>query len=412
MGTSNSKTILQDMLKLSLEEPFTPNPQITQNLKHSLRSYQSEALNYFNAFYNNKHKQSIEIKNKLMFNMATGSGKTLMMASLILTLYLKGYRNFIFFVNSNNIIYKTIDNFCNQNSSKYLFTPQIILNDNVVKINQVTNFQTTNSTDINLHFTTIHSLHANITNPKENSIYLDDFTQQKVVLIGDEAHHNNSNTKQKDKKTKDMFEEKPSWENTIEDITDKNPDNLLLEFTATLDFDTQKILQKYQNRIIYTYELRKFNQDKYSKNINLLQIEEENKDLLTTNNHKQLILIALLINLYREHLAVDNNIYPFKPVILFKAQKEIQESQKNQEHFIHIIETLTPKDLEDIFQINPTNDIKEEFSQNNNQKEHIFTLAVNYFNKKYNTTELVNIFKTTFNSNNIINVNDDGDRNK
>ena len=69
-----------------------------------------------------------------------------------------------------------------------------------------------------------------------------------------------------------MFEEKPSWENTIEDITDKNPDNLLLEFTATLDFDTQKILQKYQNRIIYTYELRKFNQDKYSKNINLLLV--------------------------------------------------------------------------------------------------------------------------------------------
>ncbi|MDA0062985.1 DEAD/DEAH box helicase family protein [Brachyspira hyodysenteriae] len=31
-----------------------------------------------------------------MFNMATGSGKTLIMASLILYLYEKGYRNFLF----------------------------------------------------------------------------------------------------------------------------------------------------------------------------------------------------------------------------------------------------------------------------------------------------------------------------
>jgi type III restriction enzyme len=53
--------------------------------------------------------------------MATGSGKTLMMAGLILYLYEKGYRNFLFFVNSNNIIDKTRDNFLNDISIKYLF---------------------------------------------------------------------------------------------------------------------------------------------------------------------------------------------------------------------------------------------------------------------------------------------------
>ena len=36
--------------------------------------------------------------------------------------YEKGYRNFLFFVNSTNIIEKTKDNFRNARSAKYLFT--------------------------------------------------------------------------------------------------------------------------------------------------------------------------------------------------------------------------------------------------------------------------------------------------
>ena len=53
--------------------------------------------------------------------MATGSGKTLIMAGAILELYRLGYRNFIFFVNTDTIIRKTKENFLNPNSSKYLF---------------------------------------------------------------------------------------------------------------------------------------------------------------------------------------------------------------------------------------------------------------------------------------------------
>src|SRR5438067_442729 len=61
--------------------------------------------------------------------MATGSGKTLMMAGLILYLYEKGYRNFLFFVNSTNIIDKTRDNFLNDTSINYLlnkYAPRLI----------------------------------------------------------------------------------------------------------------------------------------------------------------------------------------------------------------------------------------------------------------------------------------------
>ena len=52
--------------------------------------------------------------------MATGSGKTLIMAGAIIYLYKQGYRNFLFFVNSTNIINKTRENFLNPLSSKYL----------------------------------------------------------------------------------------------------------------------------------------------------------------------------------------------------------------------------------------------------------------------------------------------------
>ena len=58
--------------------------------------------------------------------MATGSGKTIIMAGLILYLYEKGYRNFLFLVNLENIINKTKDNFLNNQSTKYLFNDNIV----------------------------------------------------------------------------------------------------------------------------------------------------------------------------------------------------------------------------------------------------------------------------------------------
>lgn len=85
-----------------------------------LRDYQILAFKYFIANYENKNTPKNK-KNHTLFHMATGSGKTVIMAGLILYLYTKGYRNFLFFVNQTNVIEKTKDNFTNQLSSKYLF---------------------------------------------------------------------------------------------------------------------------------------------------------------------------------------------------------------------------------------------------------------------------------------------------
>jgi len=140
--------------------------------------------------------------------MATGSGKTLMMAGLILYLYEKGYRNFLFFVNSTNIIDKTRDNFLNDTSIKYLFNKSISFGNKKISLQEVSNFQTTNNDNIiSICFSTIQGLHTRLNNPQENSLTYEDFQDQKIVLISDEAHHINVETKSGTQLSKEEREE-------------------------------------------------------------------------------------------------------------------------------------------------------------------------------------------------------------
>ncbi|MCU9937879.1 DEAD/DEAH box helicase family protein [Mycoplasmopsis felis] len=55
-------------------------------------------------------------------------------------LYTKGYRKFLFFVNQINVLEKTIDNFINNLSNKYLFDNDIEYLGNKIKIKKVDNF--------------------------------------------------------------------------------------------------------------------------------------------------------------------------------------------------------------------------------------------------------------------------------
>ncbi len=91
-----------------------------------LRPYQKDSLRHF-AYFLSDYQARVR-PSQVLFHMATGSGKTLIMAVAMLYLYRQGYRNFIFFVNSTTIIEKTRDNFLNPQSSKYLFAPALKLN--------------------------------------------------------------------------------------------------------------------------------------------------------------------------------------------------------------------------------------------------------------------------------------------
>lgn len=287
------------------------------------RPYQIEAFKRYIYLDQEDLEEKPRKPYHLLYNMATGSGKTLIMAGLMLHLYQKGYRNFLFFVNSNNIIQKTKDNFLNPQASKYLFNDKIVIDGKEVLIKEIDNFEEADNQNINLKFTTIQQLHIDLNNTKENSVTYEDFKDKKLVLIADEAHHLVAGTK-----SGNMF---GSWEDTVKKIHDSNFENILLEFTATIDTDTAELVKHYQDKVIFKYDLAEFRKDKYSKEINLIRSLYDEKDR---------IIQALILNLYRQELATSNNIN-LKPVILFKAKKTIQESEQNKENFHKLIDDFS-----------------------------------------------------------------------
>ena len=82
-------------------------------------------------------------------------------------------------------------------------------------------------------------------------------------------------------------EEKPTWENTIEKIFKANKDNLLLGSVPLLMTKRLQIVQKYRNKVIYRYDLVKFRNDKYSKDIEIVRSDFS----LQTESCKQSFLI-------------------------------------------------------------------------------------------------------------------------
>lgn len=303
------------------------------NPRFELREYQRDALERF-MHYTDRYSEKTP-PTHLLFNMATGSGKTLVMAGLILYLYTRGYRNFLFFVNTTNIIGKTKDNFLNEHSAKYLFNEDINIEGQVVNVREVKNLEVADSDNINICFTTIQKLHGDLHEEKENCLIFDDFKDKKIVLLSDEAHHMLASTKQKS-----LSEglEKPSWENTVEKILAQNAkENVLLEFTATMDFTNPNIRERYYPKAICHYDLKEFCNDGYSKDVHILQSDFHNE---------QRMLQAIIISQYRQAAAGAEKI-DLKPVILFKSSK-IEESKKNQEAFDALIDRLTVADIRGI----------------------------------------------------------------
>ena len=328
-------TILEEFGRRTIQDTEIPD-YLTDNLnpKFELRPYQEEAFARFFLCLEEDFDGK-ETALHLLFNMATGSGKTLIMAGLILYLYEKGYRNFLFFVNSTNIIEKTKDNFLNPLSSKYLFNENIHFGSVRVAVTPVPNFEGVNENDINICFTTIQQLHIDLNTQKENGLTFEDFRDKKIVLLADEAHHINTSTKAGQQSL-------ISWENTVERIFNQNEANLLLEFTATLDYTHSSLVDKYRNKVLYRYDLRQFRNDGYSKDVFIVQADFEEKDRL---------IQALILNQYKQEVAAKHQIN-LKPVILFKAQRTIEQSQKNKADFHKRIDNLTAADIANIRQSN------------------------------------------------------------
>ena len=183
----------KEALKSFNPEVFEIPEYITSNLKHKPFNWQIEALENF-LFYENPKSKLQKKPTHLMFNLATGTGKTLLMASTILYYYNKGYKYFIFFVNQNNIVDKTENNFIDSTHNKYLYKEKIVMNnDETVEIKKVDTFSD-NPQGIEIKFTSIQKLYNDIHIERENQTTLDDLISKNIVMLADEAHHLNANT--------------------------------------------------------------------------------------------------------------------------------------------------------------------------------------------------------------------------
>jgi len=294
----------------------------------AIREYQKEALGRFYYYVEEYHQKQKPIH--LMFNMATGSGKTLIMAANILYLYQKGYRNFIFFTRLGNIIQKTKANFLDPNSKKYLFADKIVLNGQDIKIKEVENFEGVNNDDINIIFSTTALLHSRFNFARENVLTYEDFNDKKIVLIADEAHNLSAETNNRHTQTEE--EDRRNWENTVVRILNANSqkENALLEFTATarLEQEYPEILEKYKDEAIYRYDLKEYRLDGFSKDVRTLQI---NAPIM------ERVLSAVIISQYRRKVAEKYKI-ALKPVVMFKANRvSIPKEGISREHNSQIV---------------------------------------------------------------------------
>ena len=357
---------------------------ITKGLskKIILREYQIEAFKSFLVYYeNDKLKKNKQVHT--LFHMATGSGKTVIMAGLILYLYTKGYRKFLFFVNQTNILEKTIENFTNPLSSKYLFNDVIEYLDNKINIKKVDNFSDNKTEDIEILFTTIQKLHIDLFEAKENSLTYDDFENNRIVFISDESHHVNSLTK---KTTKNEEESNRKWEYSVMNALIQNKNNIMLEFTATCDLKDANVNNKYKDKTVFNYSLVSFRESKYTKDF---------QNFATDTNLWTRTVIALVLSEYRKFLFADLKLN-IKPVILLKSRK-ITESKSFYNNFFKKIKNLTSYELSNLESIGID----------------ILSKAIHYFKQKDESLEiLLHSIKNGFSQDTALIINGTSDDNK
>ena len=357
---------------------------INGNLIHTLRTYQDKAIR-------NYHYTQTEIKpnpQHVLFNMATGSGKTDLMAGLILYLYQEhGYRNFLFTVNTNSVLMKTKDNLVNENSEKYLFKDKIEIDGKHIFIKQVERFpRIQQDNTIYIKLSSVQKVSDDLFVLKENTMGLSDYENQPVAVLADEAHHYSASTKSEK-------EAENTWESAINKILrardDKEQKNLLLEFTATVDFDKEVIYNKYRDKVVYRYPLNQFMFDGYSKQVKRIETSASDQDKL---------LNAVLLSQFRKYCAYAEGVTgTFKPVIMFKSAKVAISLEANKV-FNELIQNLNVTDLLAF--------IKRQQVLDSNDSSAL-ELAYNYYLKNEDDlAKIVREIKQDFDPRNVLNAND------
>jgi len=324
--------------------------EINSAMIHDFRDYQEEALAAFD-FFMNQDKETYPFKEELFekelgerslknpipfygFEMATGSGKTLIMGALILYLHKKlGKENFLIITRGKTIYKKTIKNF-DMNHKDRIFSNNLNLDYNVVTgenymgrscdydedadfnvfIFNMGKFFERTSGDLKVKKAWEQS---HWTDERGNTISLYEYLQndENLTILTDEAHHFQ----------KFRYVDGRSSKSSGDIIVDLKP-NSVLEFTATALTDEEDE-QRRNQKIIYNYPLNKFITDGYGKKVRAYGYPgsiEKTSSVEVTRDDKEKFLVSFMIHLVKKEALKDKRIKSreegIKPILLTRAR--------------------------------------------------------------------------------------------
>nr|WP_298995573.1 DEAD/DEAH box helicase family protein [uncultured Polaribacter sp.] len=288
------------------------------------------------------NKETGQLAPFIGYEMATGSGKTMLMGATVY--YLNKYhnvKNFLIVTPSSTEIYKkTIRNFMKG-------TNETVWNDEVpFKFNLITgdNYKDTKDlfatdTDANIFIFNIDKFGTNATQTKKqwegsdwkdkegNTISLLEFlSQNDLVIITDEAHHAQS------RKAKQVI-------NAFHPLA-------VIEFTATA-VEAERSQAKKNQTIVYKYDIKRFLEDKYGKKVRVLALpgqESKTKGKKTelSDLEKYKLLTFFLVHLVKKKaLNSDVKCRDLKPIGFVKVKNEIAFAEKVELYIKTVLATDT-----------------------------------------------------------------------
>lgn len=325
--------------------------KIQHLLKFALRPYQVEALSAFQLFWKDgfdsrslKQKTVQQGKDddgkivewhKVGFEMATGSGKTLLMGATILDLYHKGFRDFLILTPNTILFDKTVENFTPR-AVKSIFGDGWNLTYNLVTGNsyrdKTCNYE--EGRDVSFYVFNMQKFYDKaastsqkdsedtmkgtpyVRRPLEDSLWRDksgsntisfvDFLRERrPVIISDEAHHY-----QQKKTTEAIFELLP---------------RIVLEFTATsLEKGGS---ESFGQNNLYKYPMQRYINEGYGKRIFAVGCgtSEEKISDEVTDSDKQKLIWGMLIHLLKT-ASLDAANAPIKKAMLLTKARTIKHA--------------------------------------------------------------------------------------
>jgi len=336
----------------------SPSPKTIENydktqhlLKFALRPYQIEALSAFQLFWKDgfdsrslKEKTLQEAKNdeekvvhwhKVGFEMATGSGKTLLMGATILDLWHKGYKDFLILTPNTILFDKTIENFTPR-AVKSIFGDGWNLTYNLVTGNSYRDKTCSWEEDKDISFYVFNmqkfydkSASAQkdgedtmrgtpyVRRPLEESLWRDKsgentisfvefLRERRPVIISDEAHHY-----QQKKTTEAILELLPS---------------AVLEFTAT-SLEKGGESESFGQNNLYKYPMQRYINEGYGKRIFAVGCGTSDEKVTdeVSDSDKQKLVWGMLIHLLKwESLSAVNA--PVKKAMLLTKARSIKHA--------------------------------------------------------------------------------------